>query len=816
MSQPGYRIGLSRGARWRSTGGALCVLATLAVLASIAPGSGVAAACENESIREAQGSTFLPECRAWELVSPSGQTPVYTRGIPNSDAEPLPSVAGASASESGERITYSSPYPTANAQTYGEFFLAIRNPETGWSVTDAAPPLSTDGGQTLECRPFVYFSQTLAANVLEAGFAAAVTPGGAILRYQPCSRDEPPLVPGEPEGVSNILLRNQETGLARLVDLVPPGVTPENAVFEGSSADMSHVLFGEEAKLVAGAPAGLDLYEWSQGALRLVSYTQEGEPVEGALADTQPVEVVQGHAVSVTNPGPAGAVTHSVSSDGEMVFFTANGGLYLRENASQAPTPSGRCEASDPNGACTVELDATQGGSGTSGGGRFLYAASNGERAFFLDERRLTPGATAVAGKPDLYEYDAEEPEGRRLKDLTANSSEAADVLGYSGASEDGAYLYFVAEGALTGANREGAAPVKKQPNLYVAHEGGLAFVATLESETDANDWAAEWRRVRFLSTASSPDGRYFAFDSTRSLSGYDSEPVPVEACGARRRCPEVFLYSATEAGLACASCDSGGRRPSGPSGLVGEGGFNGAGGMPEYPQHRLFDDGQLFFESASGLTSEKSDGVAEVYEYRSGTVSLISSGDAEESTLAAVSANAENVFFVSTKPLVGADTGGTPSLYDARVEGGFAEPAAHSECEAGEACLGPLSAGPAQVALGTPSFQGPGNLAPPPPKSIRTLTREQKLLLALKRCRSRAGRRRRGCEAAVRKRFGVKPTRRQKLEQALARCRKRSRKLRARCEANARRRFGQKPRRGWKKTRGSSGKHANHGQVGR
>ena len=30
----------------------------------------------------------------------------------------------------------------------------------------------------------------------------------------------------------------------------------------------------------------------------------------------------------------------------------------------------------------------------------------DGERSFFLDERRLTAEATAVSGKPDLYEYD--------------------------------------------------------------------------------------------------------------------------------------------------------------------------------------------------------------------------------------------------------------------------------------------------------------------------------------------------------------------------------------------------------------------------
>ncbi|MHB1539266.1 MAG: TolB-like translocation protein, partial [Solirubrobacteraceae bacterium] len=715
-----------RASRWIAAV-ALGVAPILALLAGVAPASSLAAECKNEEIRVQQGSTFLPECRAWELVSPPAQPPTYTNEFRIN--RQLPQVGGATASEAGERVGYVSPYPNPGDQGDGEFFLATRG-EAGWTVKDVVPPLSTGAGQEFECRPFVYFSQDLNRSALQTGVASANTAGGIVSPHQPCERDEPALVPGEPEGVSNVFVRDERTGATRLANLTPPGVTPENAVLEGVSPNLSHLVFEEAAPLVEHAPAGVDLYEWSEGALHLVTYTPAGAPGQGELAGGDPPKVANGHIVGMKVPGPVTAVTHSVSSDGERVLFTAGGGLYLRENASRAPTRSGECESSDPAGACTVEVDASQGASGAGGGGQFLYASADGARVFFLDTQRLTADATAVAGKPDLYEYDLERPEGERLKDLTANASEAADVLGYSGASEDGSYLYFVAVGALTGANREGAAPARGQPNLYVAHDGKLAFIATLSATSDGASWAADREELHLLTSAVSPDGEYLAFDSTRQLTGYDSEPAEAGACGSQTHCSELFVYSAADETLACASCTPGGRRPTGPSGLTRES-FDGANNMLQYPQRRMFDDGQLFFESASGLVSPEGNGVPEVYEYRAGKVSLISGGGAEEAVLDAVSANAEDVFFVTSKSLVGADTGATASLYDARVEGGFAAQApageVAGECEGAKACRAPLAEPPAEALGASSALSGPGNLVPaqaqakqPPPGGHR------------------------------------------------------------------------------------------------
>ena len=65
-------------------------------------------------------------------------------------------------------------------------------------------------------------------------------------------------------------------------------------------------------------------------------------------------------------------------------------------------------------------------------------------------------------------------------------------MLGLSGMSEDGSYLYSVADGSLTAEQRNsvGAKAEAGQPNLYLLHEGITTFIATLAG-ADSCDWAS-------------------------------------------------------------------------------------------------------------------------------------------------------------------------------------------------------------------------------------------------------------------------------------------------------------------------------------
>ena len=120
------------------------------------------------------------------------------------------------------------------------------------------------------------------------------------------------------------------------------------------------------------------------------------------------------------------------------------------------------------------------------------------------------------------------------------------------GASEDGSWVYFVADGVLAAGAEHG------QPNLYVRHAGTTRLVAVL-SRADRPDWAGQIGRIDAISARVSPNGEWLAFMSQRSLTGYDNR----DAVGGKPD-EEVYLYNASSERLVCASCDPTGARPLG------------------------------------------------------------------------------------------------------------------------------------------------------------------------------------------------------------------------------------------------------------
>ena len=192
--------------------------------------------------------------------------------------------------------------------------------------------------------------------------------------------------------------------------------------------------------------------------------------------------------IRATGPQSAFAVGQTLAGEGipqgTTITAVGAGSLTLSADATAnqtAATLDAFSECTEPAKACTIQIDVPEGGSGSAGQGQFQWANSETTKIFFTDEEKLTADSTAAPGNPDLYEYDLEKPEGQRLADLTANTSEPADVLGVSGASEDGSYLYFVAQGVLTGAqqNSHGAAAIG--PARGTGDLGGTSGTAQFE-----------------------------------------------------------------------------------------------------------------------------------------------------------------------------------------------------------------------------------------------------------------------------------------------------------------------------------------------
>jgi hypothetical protein len=726
---------------------ALCALSAaligMVALLVVAPEPAAAAECPNEAIRAEQGEAALalPDCRAYELVSPPGSIP-YQNSAPN-PAEPSSYTPRFRAAVAGGRFTYYSLYPYPGDESQGLYFLSTRGPD-GWSTQAPTPPQGPASlTSNFRCFPSVFFSTDLSAGILADGFREART-------GRPCYGDEPPLIPGEPRGYANLFRFDSTAGAFQLVNVTPEGVQPANASFQGASADLSHVVFSSTALLTPEAPTPEgefgDLYEWAAGTVRLLTVSPTGAPVQGVLVDGD-YQSSKGSA-----PAPQGdtaaAIANSVSADGERAFFYASGGLYLRLNAMQPQSPvDGAAECTDAADACTVQLDVPRAGAGGSaGGGEFWYASADGDRAFFTDESRLTPDSTATSGRPDLYEWRSPGVEGCAeaggcLADLTADASEPADVLGISGISEDGSYVYFAAEGVLTNSpNPDGdvaspgdckgrSGPVEPPSgscNLYLRHAGTTAFVGTVNAATDyhvfglTESFAPAVESFTDGGRRISPDGRFFAFNSTEPLTGFDNSPARPEDCEGGH-CSEIFLYAAEDqaeaARLNCVSCGPTGASPSGPTEFPGNAEYTLQVSGPVYPPPRnVLDDGRVFFETPDALVPADTDGSTDVYEYEEGQVHLISSGtDPAGAEFLEASSEGHEVFFGTAQALVPSrDTDNSNSVYDAREEGGFPElPGPAAPCEGEVSCRGAGGSPIPTVRSATSTHEGPGNQKP-------------------------------------------------------------------------------------------------------
>lgn len=659
--------------------------------------------CPNEQVRSEQGPAglALPTCRAYELVSP-GSTPVV-----GNDVSPS---FGVRAAGDGDAIAYFSYYPALGAPSSG-FPYRSRRGLAGWALEAMSPQLLPGAAPKVSCESAeLNYSVNLLASVLRIGREIKEEfPGSSF-----CGQPQEEVVAGEPSGFGNLLRRATAGSPYELVNVAPLTASPANAQFQDASEDLSHIVFGEKSQLTPEAPPGYNLYLWVGGRLHLLSFLPDGTSTRGDLAGATAHPVGAAGKEGGTFNGTA-PITNAVSSDGERVFFYADGALYLRENAGQVAAANPNClisEVSEPGRACTLQIDASR-GIDPSGGGMFQYASSGGSRVFFTDERRLTFPSSAAAGKPALYEYDVAT---HTLADRTIGATSAAAVRGFSGASEDGSRLYFVANSALTGAQANGNGEVAQSgsPNLYLLEAGTPTFIATLDpaAESDRSAWSYELTTTgegaptagggAQLATRTSPDGRFFAFNSIRGLTG---GPAGTS---------QIFIYDAVTHALSCASCLPGGGPPSGPSALPAPIATT-EGQAPAYLPRGLTDGGALFFTTSQGLLPTDGNQVPDVYEYRQGALSLISDGTgAGPSYFFDASVGAGNVFFATTDPLVRADTDNTLNLYDARVGGGFPEPPQPPPpCAGAESCHGEAANAPSSGGPATANHAGSGNVSP-------------------------------------------------------------------------------------------------------
>jgi hypothetical protein len=718
--------------------------AVVVALMACVPAVAMAGTCSNEAVRVEQNASFLPECRAYELVSPPGAVPYVA---------PEGSINGARGGErfsTGDgRISWFSYYPPPGLTSESKSLLSTRD-SGGWKTRDVMPPQSTSSGAFLGCAGYMYFSADLAKGVLADG-------------HEQCPRNAPPLVENEPEGFTNLFLHDFSTGSYGLVNVTPANVAPAEAAFQDTSIDFTHVVFSENARLTPSAPSGEVLYEWIGGRVHLVSILPDGTAAPGELVDGSSESNL---ATPFVGFAP---FVHSVSADGSRVIFESGGNLYVRENAEmeQSPLSSGGV-CLESRMACTVQVDASATG-GLGGGGSFIAATAQGTDVFFTDGgvKKLTSDTVGSSGQ-NLYEFDVETG---MLTDLTPFAT--VGVLGLVGLGEEGSawHLYVAAEGAFGDANAEGLQAQPNAPNLYEFSQGSpVAFIATL-TPADIGDWGAE----EPLAAASS-NGRYLAFGSGGELTGYDNTPPqPADCIGSTfegtnpEPCKELFRYDSAAGRLVCVSCGSANVRPTGPTRMVTVESAAVAGRGPGYLARHVLNDGRVIFDTTNALVASDVNGQNDVYIYEGGQAHLISSGTStadsyfvEASGLNPLTGQeGEDVFFATSQHLLGVDTGNGPALYDARVEGGFpgglGEAGEGQSCESAEECKPPAGEPPAAPLPASGALLAGGNLPPAVgAPTVKPLTRAQKLARALRAChRTRSRKKRAICEKRARRAYG-------------------------------------------------------------
>lgn len=664
--------------------------------------------CPNQVFRVGRGAA-LPECRAYELVSPADKEGGEITSL-------VPPLAGKHASiyqssTSGDRFTYSAyrPFGQAASSPYTSQYLAVRNPESGWSSVGISPPRG---------RPLL--SATYSDDAEYKAFSPDLCNGWLRFEFEP----DPPLDPEEVDGYMNLYRHDLcgGEGYEALTTVNPPHepfVADYLPEIQGFSADGRCTVFRANDSLTPEAPSlgalKSMLYEDCGGKLRLVATLPGGTPaITSSTAGVGNIEELN-YGFQYRTPN----VLSAVSEDGSHVYWTTPGTgvgtIYLRINADQPQSAMSGGSCTEPEMACTLPVSEKA----SNGGARFWAASSDGTHAIFSTE----------GGK--LYEYDASNPFKPKATPI------AEGVLGVMGASVDVSRVYFASTKALAAGATAG------KPNLYYLQQGEPPrFIGTLA--TDDIGLAPSLLKAIAITpepykrtSRVSPDGLHATFMSAAPLTGFDNTD---QSNGKADR--EVFLYDANAEGgegrLVCVSCDPSGTRPIGRNIADSVNQIWVAAQIPPWDMDMhgssaISEDGsRVFFDSYGPLVQRDTNGKEDVYEWHSadskaaceemgaeryapeshGCISLISSGDSsKDSEFIEASPSGNDVFFTTDSSLVAGDAG-LIDVYDARVDGGFPPPSGRPEGCEGEACQ-KAPPPPNDPTPASASFKGQGNVEP-------------------------------------------------------------------------------------------------------
>jgi hypothetical protein len=734
----------------RSRMGRVGVIAAFALLAAgtltaapvlAAEGEG----CPNEQVRKesnvnpATGKPYsvgLPECRAYEMVSPLDKQ-AHDANV----AEGGPLV-----SPDGDAIGFGSEGAFAGAENYTAYgfsphntYIARRKAD-GWTTESALAPASViskptgfgfNGDASLDL-------STLAT----CGFVADVTRALGNSPNYACALREPG---GTWAKTPTYTALTGET-------------SNSPAILWGSSSNLSDMVWqpGEELGLLPGdyVRSGYGaIYETTglgggSPKLQMISVNNENTPLTIDGGDVGPL--LGG---SRESPNVEGSFYQAISSDGQTVYFTAEpagGGpltLYARTSDFAGATPA------SPTTVAITE------------GGTYVGASADGSKVFFTTTQPLA--GTDHDNTSDLYEYDFDSPPGHHYIQVSAGGLgdpspgsgadvELADVVALS---SDGSHIYFSSKAVLT-----------TLPNGNVEHAvQGRGNVYGYDTETEQTRFVADVALAGGDKSGvqMTPDGRYLVFTTATQLSPGDTN-IGTAVYRYDFQTGELTWLSHPAPGFTALNEGDNATLPPREGAIlpVGEGEKDAAMAYFGDARRAISEDGEyIVFTTAEKLQAADVSGTPQVYLWHDGAVSLISDGQAPGVTEApGMSASGSDIVFATSSKLVGQDTDNLQDIYDARINGGFPAPTPEPSCS-GEACQGSASGPPAFGSSGTSSYTAGGNLTPgstsfpaPEEPKPKALTQAQKLTKALKQCeKDKSKKKRTSCQKEARKKYGTK-----------------------------------------------------------
>ena len=611
--------------------------------------------CPNITLRQQTRTSYLPDCRAYELVSPGNANGVLLTEPEDLRNSPLADntfvyggIAGVIPGTNPVNDLASDAYAATRTNSgWVTSYIGIPGNETSTDETRATD-LSMD-------RFLVFNAEPPSAGLFSANISNAPyvydSKGNRLARW-----------PGNLDSI--------------------PGAT-EFAGQVSPSPDFSHLAFSSSNiaftnEGLTTAPGSAYDFNTLSNTTSLISLTASGE------------NILQGESIGF--PGHASWYP-GVSTNGSHILMSAGGVLYMRVNDALSYDVS--------RGHAVGYVDMTP----------------DGSKVYFTSAEQLTPDDhdTSV----DLYMWSEATDSLTRISGgnngngnsdaCNASWISGCDVLPVVGGGRSDRALaangdiYFYSPEQL-----DGSKGTSGQVNLYDYRDGQAQFVAALAPGTgcEHHPFEEDCGNGPLTRINVSPDDGHAAFLTSDPLTSYNntatngicSEELISGAPLSGPRCQEMYTYEPATGKIECASCNQSGAPP--VSDAVGseDGRF-------------MTDDGRVFFYTLDALVPRDTNQKHDVYEYVDGRPQLITTGTgsqdasvvkfaadsssatAREAGFSGVTADGEDVYFSTYNTLIGQDENGNfLKFYDARTDGGFPFVPPPAPCQAADECHGPGS----------------------------------------------------------------------------------------------------------------------------